>query len=138
MHVSKWPIFSPLFLTPIMYKKLELRKRSKGGGAKSLNFRGDARSLKGGEIPRDLAPGGPNPWGGKSLRHRSKKIEDEFHFLFMCPLYKHLRNDFLTYMSIQCRLEITSLSITDKIAAVFQQNTPLSLNVSNTVMRNLS
>ena len=28
-----------------------------GEGAKSLNFRG-------GEIPRDLAPGGPNPWGG--------------------------------------------------------------------------
>ena len=68
MHVSKWPIFSPLFLTPIMYKKLELRKRSKrGGGGGGRN----PLTLGGGEIPRDLARGGPNPWGGaKSLRHR--------------------------------------------------------------------
>ena len=49
-------------------------------------------------------------------------IEDEIHLLFICPLYKHLRNDFFSYMSIQCQLELTHLSITDKIAAVFQQN----------------
>ena len=40
-----------------------------GGGAKSLNFRG-AGSLKGGEIPGDLAPGrakslGISPRGGQ-------------------------------------------------------------------------
>ena len=32
----------------------------------------------------------------------NKIIEDEIHFLFTCPLYKHLRNDFFIYMSIQC------------------------------------
>ena len=60
-----------------MYKKQELENggREGGGGAKSLNFRG-ARSLKGGEIPWDLASGrakslgisprgGRNPWGGE-------------------------------------------------------------------------
>ena len=52
----------------------------------------------------------------------NKIIEDEIHFLFICPLYKQLRNDFFTYMSIQCQLELTHLSITDKIAAIFQQN----------------
>ena len=52
----------------------------------------------------------------------NKIIEDEIHFLFLCPLYKHLRNDFFTYLSIQCQLELTHLSITDKIAAIFQQN----------------
>ena len=52
----------------------------------------------------------------------NKIIKDEIHFLFICPSYKHLRNDFFTYMSIQCQLELTHLSITDKIAAVFQQN----------------
>ena len=60
MHVSKWPIFSPL----IRNKNFENGER--GGG---------------GEIPkegsRDLAPGGggggANLWGGaKSLRHRVK------------------------------------------------------------------
>ena len=52
----------------------------------------------------------------------NKIIEDEIHFLFIRPLYKHLRNDFFTYMSIHCQLELTHLSITDKIAAAFQQN----------------
>ena len=52
----------------------------------------------------------------------NKIIEVQIHFLFICTLYKHLRNDFFTYMSIQCQLELTHLSITDKIAAVFQQN----------------
>ena len=51
-----------------------------------------------------------------------KITEDEIRFLFICPLYKHLRNYFFAYMSIQCQLELTHLSISDKIAAVFQQN----------------
>ena len=41
-------------------------------------------------------------------------IEDEIHFLFICLLYKHLRNDFFTYMSIQCQLELIHLSITQQ------------------------
>ena len=55
----------------------------------------------------------------------NKIIEAEIHFLFICPLYKHLSNDFFTYMSIQCQLELTHLSITDKIAADFQDSLPI-------------
>ena len=41
-------------------------------GAKSLNFRGGGEIPKGGgpgegQITRDLAPGGPNPWGGGEI-----------------------------------------------------------------------
>ena len=64
MYRNQRPIFTPLFLTPIIrtlkteegeFPKI---RRGGGGGARSLNFfwRG-GRSLKGGDIPRDLAPG---------------------------------------------------------------------------------
>ena len=55
-------VFDPNNVQEIRTSKTE---QGGGGGAKSLNFRGGARSLKGGEILRDLAPGGQIP-GGKA------------------------------------------------------------------------
>ena len=63
MHVSKWPIFSPLFLTPIIYirnKNFENGGRGWGGGRNSWGSRS-----REGQITKDLVPKGTKSLGGE-------------------------------------------------------------------------
>ena len=66
-----------------MYKKYGLRKRRKGGGggAKSLNFRGGTRSLKGRAKSLGISPwggGGGNPCDTGSRLEGSELLTSEF------------------------------------------------------------
>ena len=71
MYRNQRPIFTPIFFTPI----IRTLKTEGGGAARSLKFRGgeipkggrdpQARSPGKGQITRDLAPRGPNPWRGE-------------------------------------------------------------------------
>ena len=61
MYRNQRPIFTPLFLTPII-RTLKTEEgefpKIRRGGARSLNFFWRGGEIpKGGRIPRDLAPG---------------------------------------------------------------------------------